>query len=153
MNINLLKSKTHIKQVPVDTILPLRRTVLRPGKTLEESQFEGDLNNDTFHLALIANNEVKAIATYIKISSKELDYKTQYRLRGMAVSTDARGKGFGKKIFQEGLKLLQEKSVDILWFNARKTAVPFYEKLGCKKWGNEFNIPQIGPHFLMIKEL
>lgn len=148
-----MKSNIHIKEVPIETILPLRRAVLRPGKTIEESFFEGDRSNDTFHLALITNNEVKAIATYIKTPSKALEHKTQYRLRGMAVAADTRGKGFGRQVFQKGLKLLQGKSIDILWFNARKSAIPFYERLGCKKLGNEFIIPQIGPHFIMTKKL
>jgi hypothetical protein len=46
---------------------------------------------------------------------------------------------------------MNEWLVELLWFNARETAVPFYEKLGCTKKGASFEIPEIGLHFLMYK--
>lgn len=142
-----------IKKVGVEQILPLRRTILRPGYTLNESRFEGDLDQTTFHLALIKNQEVLAIATFMKMNSNNFMTNYQYQLRGMAVAKKQQGKGLGKAIFLKGEEILKKKSINILWFNARTSAVNFYKKLGGKISGEEFHIPTVGPHYLMYKEL
>ena len=36
-----------------------------------------------------------------------------------------------------------------LWCNARLHAVGFYERQGWKVEGDEFDVPDIGPHFVM----
>jgi hypothetical protein len=36
-----------------------------------------------------------------------------------------------------------------VWCNARTPAVGFYEKLGFSTIGEEFELPPIGPHYLM----
>ena len=41
----------------------------------------------------------------------------------------------------------------MVWCNARINAVAFYKKEGFKIIGDEFEIPDIGPHFLMAKNL
>lgn len=141
------------KQVAVEQILPLRRDILRPGKTLEQSRFDGDLDPHTFHLALFENEKVLSVASFMANHSDKLPHSRQYQLRGMAVAKDRQGKGLGKILFQKGEDILREKGIEILWFNARSHAVPFYEKAGCTVVGNEFQIPNVGPHFLMIKKL
>jgi len=40
----------------------------------------------------------------------------------------------------------------MLWFNARTVAVPFYEKHGFATRGDEFEIPGVGPHYVMWQE-
>lgn len=142
-----------IKQVSVEKILPLRRDILRKGFTLNQSRFEGDLNPDTFHLALIDQGEILAIATYIFDLSEAVAAQKQYRLRGMAVAENQQNKGFGEAIFQKGERLLREKQIPYLWFNARTPAVDFYKKQNCQVLGEEFDIPTAGPHFYMYKHL
>jgi hypothetical protein len=39
-----------------------------------------------------------------------------------------------------------------LWCNARQAAVPFYAKNGWHVQGQPFDIPKIGPHFVMCWE-
>jgi ribosomal protein S18 acetylase RimI-like enzyme len=46
-------------------------------------------------------------------------------------------------------KLLAE----LIWFNARTTAVGFYKKLGYQKTGMPFEIKEVGEHSLMFKKL
>ena len=36
-----------------------------------------------------------------------------------------------------------------LWCNARLIAVPFYERMGLTAVGDLFEMPEIGPHYVM----
>lgn len=153
MQIYFMEKTLKIRQVSAEKILPLRRDILRPGYSLQESRFEGDLDANTFHLALFEENKIQAVATFMQNKNPLLPDSKQYQLRGMAVNHNLQGKGFGKAIFEKGEKLLRLKNIGYLWFNARKTAVDFYRKQGCRILGEEFDIPSVGPHFVMIKKL
>jgi len=142
-----------VKQVSIEKILPLRRAILRPGYTLNQSKFDGDLENYTYHFAGFKNDKIIAVCTLIQQNNKNFSNKNQYQLRGMAVNENQQGKGFGEILFQESTKFLQQKNIDFLWFNARKKAVNFYLKQNCHILGKEFDIPTVGPHFLMFKNL
>ena len=85
------------------------------------------------------------------------DYKEftekQFQLRGMATKENYQGKGFGKMLMTKSEELLKEKEVIIVWCNARIVALDFYKKQGFIIIGKEFDIPQIGGHFVMYKKL
>jgi len=49
------------------------------------------------------------------------------------------------------LEELKDRKVDLLWCDARKVALGFYEKMGFKILGDFYEIPIIGPHKLMYK--
>ena len=51
--------------------------------------------------------------------------------------------------FQE----IKKKEGTLLWCNARLIAVEFYKKLGLQTIGKEFDISDIGPHYLMYKKM
>ena len=59
----------------------------------------------------------------------------------------------GTILLKKGEEILRERDCTLLWFNARIIAVSFYKNLGYKTIGPEFDIPLIGPHYLMKKEL
>jgi GNAT superfamily N-acetyltransferase len=69
----------------------------------------------------------------------------------MAILEEYQSTGFGKLLIEEIFNFIESTQVELLWFNARESAVPFYEKLGCTKKGASFEIPEIGLHFLMYK--
>lgn len=140
-----------IKQVSVEDILPLRQKVLRPGKSLDQSRFKADDENETFHLALFIDREICAIASFMAERSKHFNSKHQHRLRGMAVAEKHRKQKYGQALFLKGHQVLISKKSSLLWFNARREAVAFYKKQGCSVLGKEFIIPDVGPHFFMYK--
>jgi len=41
----------------------------------------------------------------------------------------------------------------LLWFNAREVALSFYKNLEYEVMGSIFDIPKVGPHYRMKKEL
>ena len=74
------------------------------------------------------------------------------RLRQMAVLNDLQGKGIGKALMQFAENLARDRGYKKITMHARKNALGFYEKMGYKKVGEEFQEITI-PHFVMEKEL
>ena len=72
-----------------------------------------------------------------------------WRLRGMATSEAARGTGLGRLVLEACFAAVRDGGGAFLWCNARLGAVPFYERLGMRAVGPEFDIPEIGPHYVM----
>lgn len=74
------------------------------------------------------------------------------RLRQMAVVSGLQGKGVGKVLMQFAENIARDRGYKRIIMHARKTAVGFYEKLGYKTSGDEFEEVTI-PHFVMEKDL
>jgi GNAT superfamily N-acetyltransferase len=135
-----------IKICKSNEILPLRMSVLRPGRPIDEGMFPGDEDESTFHLGLFDEEKLVTIASFYK-ENKEGIKGEGYRLRSMATDPASQGKGFGKKILDFGINELRERSIDYLWCNARTTAMGFYRHFGFEVISEEFEIPTIGPHY------
>jgi GNAT superfamily N-acetyltransferase len=144
-------NKITIKKINYLDTFPIRSAVLRQGKPMETCFFLGDDAVDTTHFGLYIESNIIGVASVFKISNENFDTKNQYQLRGMAIVEAYQSSGFGKLLIEEIFNFIKSNQVELLWFNARQTAVPFYEKLGCSKKGPSFEIPEIGTHFLMYK--
>jgi len=128
----------------------IRRKVLWPHKKQENCSINEDLLEETFHVGVFFNKEIVSIGTFIKTNNKVFESKySQYRLRAMGTNKDYQKKSMGKQLILYAKKILIEKNVEILWCDARKKAIPFYQKLGFKTKGNYYKIPEIGLHKLM----
>ena len=79
------------------------------------------------------------------------DEKT-VRLRQMAVISGLQGKGVGRVLMQFAENIARDRGFKTLIMHARTTALGFYEKLGYKIKGDEFEEVTI-PHYVMEKEL
>lgn len=108
-----------------------------------------------FHLAASINGKLVAIASFYPESHPKVEADTEFatgrawRLRGMATDSESQGKGYGAELLREGLRVCQQKGAQVVWCNARTSAVPFYSKLNFDIKGEEFEIEGVGPHFLM----
>ena len=66
---------------------------------------------------------------------------------------DFEKKGFGKLLLKTAEKIISEKGSNNLWCNARIKAVPFYISCGYRIFGQLFDIQDIGPHYMMYKNI
>jgi predicted GNAT family N-acyltransferase len=140
-----------IKKISAKDTFPVRLEVLRKNIPLPY-EFNGDFDKDTFHLGAFKNNELIAVSSFMKASSKHFE-GTQFQLRGMATLTLFQGLGAGKLMMDEAFKILKDLNIACLWCNARENAVKFYEKQGMHIVGEPFDIQYIGKHFVMGKYL
>lgn len=142
-----------IKQLSFEETYPIRQIVLRPNRPLETCFFEGDELETTLHFGGFVNQELVGIISLFKNNHSSFQQENQYQIRGMAVLENFRKYGLGKKIVEYSEDYLKQKNISLIWFNARESAVGFYQKSGYEIIGDSFNIPDVGIHYVMYKTL
>jgi len=138
-----------IKFVPVEDVLAIRNEVLRDNRlTLDECRWPSDTLDGTFHLGYYVNDELACIASFHLQSYGEFT-GTGYQLRGMATIEKYRGQGIGNQLLNFGLTYLRGQKANYVWCNARKKALKFYKSMGFEVISDEFEVPVIGPHYVL----
>lgn len=133
---------------------PLRKKILRPDLTMDQLNYNGDEDETSAHFGYIEDDAIKGIATLYNSNTDALDQsKNMYRLRGMAVEEDLRGKGIGSKLIASCVKFAKENGGDLIWCDARLEATEFYKSLGFKIQGDQYIVKNVGPHYLMYLDL
>ena len=136
-----------VREAALDEIIQLRHDLLRPGMPLVASRQPQDILPDTWHLAAVADGVVVAC---VSVSRGDFDGQPEWRLRGMATAPDWQGRGCGAQLIREVCRRVVERGGDVLWCNARTSALGFYRKCGFEPVGPEF-IGNLGiPHFVAV---
>jgi predicted GNAT family N-acyltransferase len=139
--------------ITVDELLPLRNALLREGKlTNEQCRNTTDSLPGAFHLGYHINGDLVCIASFHPQSHGDFA-GTGYQLRGMATVEEFRGRGIGNQVLNFGIVYLRGQKVNYLWCNARKKALPFYLNMGFEVISDEFQLPGIGPHYVLYVKI
>ena len=141
-----------IKKINSIDTYPVRHEVLRKGKPIETCQFKGDDDENTVHFGLYQNERLIGIISIFKEKNDLFSETNQFQIRGMAVLEEFQGKGFGAELVKEAENHCISLNANLIWFNARENAIPFYKKLDYKIIGDSFLIPDVGIHFVMYKK-
>ncbi len=133
-------------------VLALRHAELRPGLPLESARFDGDEAPDTLHIgAFLPDGQNIGCGSFMP---NRYEGRPAYQLRGMATRGDWVGRGVGKSLLDFAQGYLRGHSlIGQLWCNARVTACGFYQKQGWQIVSDEFDIPTVGPHYRMAREI
>lgn len=142
-----------IRFIQADDVLAIRNEVLREGRlTLDECRFPNDDAEGTFHLGYFDKDQLVCIASFHPQNYKEFAGKA-YQLRGMATLESHRGKGLGNQLVNFAIVYMRGQKVNYVWCNARKKATPFYKNLGFETISPEFEVPGIGPHYVLYLKI
>ena len=142
-----------IKKITAFETIIVRHPVLRPGRPIESCHFDGDDLPTTSHFGLYFENQLAGVISAFKAQNKLFTEENQYQIRGMAVLSEFQKKGFGEALLEYCENEIRLKSGNLIWFNARKTAIGFYEKSGYGILGDSFEIPDVGPHYILFKAI
>lgn len=145
-----MAQEVEIRRITTQETYPLRLKILRPGRPLSTAQFAQD--ERATHFGCFANDVLVGIATIFP-QALAGENKTAWQLRGMAVDESCRGQGFGEKLVQACCDFAASQNAEIIWCNARAEAVAFYQRQGFAIRGEEFLIPDVGPHYVMWRNL
>ena len=148
-----------VRRVPAHAVRPLRTAVLRPGWEPGRLATYPEDESTAVHVAAFLGGEAHGVGTVYaepppaalagEIDGAAYADGAAWRLRGMATSDAARGAGLGRAVLDGCFDVVRESGGRFLWCNARLGAVGFYRRLGLATAGDEFDIPEIGPHYVM----
>jgi N-acetylglutamate synthase-like GNAT family acetyltransferase len=127
-------------------MITLRNDILRKPLGLSFLPEELEKEKEDILIAAFDDDDMLACCLLTKIDP------TCLRLRQMAVQNNLQGKGIGASMMHFAEILARDKGFKRLTMHARKTAIGFYEKLGYKKIGDEFEEVTL-PHYVMEKLL
>ncbi len=143
-----------VKRAEPEELYPIRSEVLRPGREMAECIFPGDEDASTVHLlALSDDGEAAGIVSLYRVALRDVNAMKPYQLRGMATRAIFRGTGCGTTLLGAALDVCRGQGADLVWCNARESAVSFYARAGFYGRGETFEIPNIGPHRKMCLSL
>ncbi|MBC7958847.1 MAG: GNAT family N-acetyltransferase [Vallitaleaceae bacterium] len=130
-----------------ETSLELRDEVLR--KPLGRSIYQEDLSQDlkSHHLAAFLNH-TQCVGILLMTPTSA----TEIKMRQVAVKEELRGLNIGKYLVAFAEETALKLGFNKIVLNSRKTAIPFYEKQGYSKSGDEF-LEVTLPHIRMEKIL
>lgn len=140
-----------IRHITGEETYPVRHPVLRAGLPLSTCRFEGDDATSTFHVGLYIDQTLAGVVTMLESRHTLFGAERQFQLRGMAVLPEFQKKGLGQVLVREAEEEVKKRGGNFIWMNARKVALPFYERLGYVITGTEFAIKTAGPHYVMYK--
>ncbi len=134
--------------------IAVRWPVLRPEFARETAVFDGDDAPDTLHFGAFDRGALVGVASIYRATfPAQPDVPHAMQLRGMATLPEVRGRGFGDALLATCVAAAREKGATRIWCNARTSAADFYVRRGWRIIGGEFDIPTVGPHFRMWREL
>jgi GNAT superfamily N-acetyltransferase len=148
-----MTEKIDVRAVGAQDVRPLRHLVLRPGRPFDETRFEGDAAPGTVHFGAFRDGALLAVATLLDTPHPERAGIRACQVRGMASDPSVRGLGFGAALLAACEAEARRRCARVLWCNAREAAAGFYRRAGFVATGERFEIPGIGPHFRMHREL
>ena len=132
-----------IEEITAKDCYTLRESILRPGQPIENWTFEADDDPRTIHLAIKEDEEIVGVVSLLPEKNDTVPDHL-WRLRGMAITEEYRGKGVGQQLLHALLKKVDER----VWCTARKHVAQFYLNNGFEIFGDEFVMNDM-PHVMM----
>ena len=142
-----------IKEISSSDTISVRHPVLRAGKPIDSCRFDGDDLDTTKHFGIFEEENLVGVISIFKNNHAYFENNDCYQIRGMAVLENFQKQGLGEKLLMHSEEYIRNQKSSLIWFNARQTAVGFYEKLGYKKNADAFEIQDVGTHYVMYKKL
>lgn len=134
--------------------IPLRHAVLRPMQEPEDCRYPLDEAPGTYHAGAWAEAALIGVASVFNEGEDGATGGTDWRIRGMAVAPDWRGRGVGEALLHAVIAhcALQQDG-GLLWCNGRVGVESFYRRFGFVRDGEVFDLPPLGPHIRLHRPL
>jgi GNAT superfamily N-acetyltransferase len=155
-----------IRLVSLDDTFALRKAVLRPWITLEDSRKLYSGVGEHFHVGALQDGPqgkrvVSTAAFMIDVHPDYVDAfgPLQWRLRGMASDPALQGRGLGGKVLEFGVAEVARRLTDAgrasaaVWCSGRTGAQRFYERHGFQPIGELYETPGTGPHYVFWRKV
>ena len=150
-----MEKATAVEEVESRELHALRRNVLRGGDPTVVVEDPRDGQSDSMHLALRFEGTVVAGGSFYVSTSPIDSTQTSMQLRYLATDPAYQGRGLGSALLREAEARLERRGADLLWANARDTALGFYFREGWAALpGSEhFSLETQLPPTVIVKQL
>jgi len=132
-----------VRSIPLAQTRQLRQEVLRPLSSLQDLASHEPSGSVAF--GAYDGDELVAVG----LVGRDGEQPGDWRVRGMATKPQARGRGAATRILQALVQHAVAQGATRVWCNARTPARSLYERLGFVVASEEFEPPDIGPHYRM----
>ena len=137
------RSMIRVEPIPIADTRPLRHAVLRPHQSID-AIVEHELP-DAFAVGVFDFDDRLIAVGFVSPDGSPDDW----RVRGMATEPAARGRGAGGAVLEALVAYARHRGAGRVWCNARVAARGLYERAGFRVTSQEFEVPDIGPHYVM----
>ena len=132
-----------VAPISIPDTRPLRHAVLRPHQSVE-AIVQHELP-DAFAVGAFDDDGRLIAVGFVSPDGGP----GAWRVRGMATAPESRGQGAGGAVLAALVERARANGADRVWCNARIAARTLYERGGFHVGSEEFDIPEIGPHYVM----
>jgi GNAT superfamily N-acetyltransferase len=105
---------------------PVRLVVLRAHTPTKDVRFAEDELEGAAHLGVFDGGRLVGVSSWIPRGLLEQPDVTAMQLRGMATLVEYQGRGVGTALLRSGVDRAAAQHIDVVWANARDSALPFY---------------------------
>jgi predicted GNAT family N-acyltransferase len=145
--------KSMLKSISTTQARPHRQAILRPGQPVESVTYPRDDDPESGHFAIFQDDEIVAVASVL-LGPLPFDREPQaWRIRGMGTYPHARGLGYGSMLICACIDHVASKQGEFIWCTARTPVLKFYAINGFVRYGDEFEIPGAGSHYIMYQRV
>ena len=137
---------------PSDTY-ELRRALLRPHQRLNEMTWPADEHPDSLHVGGYRGENQAGIGTIHRQAMPGVSEPEAWRVRAIAVDYGHRGYGLGATILNRLIEHAAVSGGRVVWANATAASFGFFEHHGFRRRGEPFELPEIGPHYVVFAEI
>jgi predicted N-acetyltransferase YhbS len=144
-----------VSELTTEQTLPLRLAVLRADMQTKQVNFAEDEWPGVRHLGVIDDGVVVGTSTWIPRALADEPEIDAVQLRGMATAHSHQGRGVGGALVDAGCARAMEAGAQLVWANARDTALGFYTSHGFVVLGEGFidaTTTQL-PHHVVARRL
>jgi ribosomal protein S18 acetylase RimI-like enzyme len=131
-----------VREVALAETHALRQAVLRPHQTVAAVAAED--STDAFAIGAFDGEALIAVGLVAPDGEPGA-----WRVRGMATAPHARGNGAGTAVLGALVRHAVDRGASRVWCNARTPARSLYERAGFRVVSEEFELPRMGPHYVM----
>jgi GNAT superfamily N-acetyltransferase len=143
-----------IASVPLARVVPLRTAILRGGNAAA-AVWANDDHPQAVHLAASVGDDILGVTSFFPDPWPDEPTRSAWRLRGVAVREDVRGTGVASALAAEVIRraLTMAEPPELLWCNARTSALGFWRRVGFEIVGEEFLTDTGIPHFRAVRSI
>lgn len=143
-----------IKCISLEQVYIVRHPVLRPNRPFSSCFFDKDTHSKAVHLGAFNGQQLVGVLSALPNLCSHLELQKGMQFRGMAVLENHRNKGIGTLLIERLIDHIEaQREWDYFWLNARIQAISLYLRVGMIPLGAPFDIPKIGLHQCVYKNL